>query len=107
MFEGPGGAAGEGAHIGAAIAAAGEDSLDMLLRYILAHLMHFRGLIGHPGFNWMQGGKPMQMQVTYLTSITNERDPKLRAEKLRKYAEEVSAEFGVRPPSAGACIRNS
>jgi hypothetical protein len=100
MFEGPGGAAGEGAHIGAAIAPAGEDSLDMLLRYILAHLMHFRGLIGHPGFNWMQGGKPMQMQVTYLTSLTNEKDPKLRAEKLRKYAEEVSAEFDIRPPSA-------
>jgi len=38
--------------------------------------------------------------TNYLTSLTNEKDPKLRDEKLRKYAEEVSTEFGVSSAAA-------
>lgn len=72
-----------------------EDGLDLFLRFILAHLMRFRARVGHPGF-WLKGGQP-QMMVTYLTSITHEKDPVLRAEKLRQYEDEVRAGFAGNP----------
>jgi hypothetical protein len=108
LLEGFGGKAGEGAHIAVANIACSEDSLDMFLRFLLGQLIHFRPFVGHPGFEWMKDGAPGQMAVTYLTSVTTEQDPVLRAEKLQRYAEEVRAEFGqpqaskATPHDAGA-----
>ena len=48
------------------------------------------------------------MKLTYLTSITNETDPKRRAEKLRQYRDEVIAEFAQNNPiSPGVPSPNS
>ena len=96
MLEGFGGEAGEGAHIAVATIATKEGSLDMFLRFLLAQLMHFRPLVGHPGFWVKQQPQPM-MELTYLTSLTNERDPTRRAETLRQYEEQVRADFARRP----------
>ena len=111
MMEGLGGSAGEGAHIAVSCAET-KDSLDIFFRFLLADLIHFRGLVGHPGF-WTKDPQPM-MKLSYLTSITNETDPNVRAEKLRKYREEVIAEFaqnpispGSPPPNAAAVSENS
>lgn len=100
MLEGFGGAHGEGAHIAVSATEIREGGLDLFLRFLLAHLIHFRGLVGHPGF-WLKQGQP-QMSLTYLTSITHEKDPKKRDEKLRRYAEQVIAEFGSPPVSPSA-----
>ena len=99
FFQGFGGTAGEGAHIAAANIGCTEDSLDMFLRFLLGQLIHFRGLVGHPGFKWEKDGVPGQMALTYLTSITTEEDPVLREEKLRKYAKQVRAQFEKAPAS--------
>jgi hypothetical protein len=93
MLEGFGGEKGEGAHIGTSLIATGEDSLDMFLRFLLGQLIHFRGLVGHPGFKWVKDGAPGQMHVHYITTITNEQDPNLRKKKLDRYAEEIRAQF--------------
>ena len=100
ILEGFGGKAGEGAHIAAALIRSGEDSLDMFLRFLLGQLIHFRGMVGHPGFQWVKDGAPGDMLLTYMTSITLEKDPVLRDRKLRAYAEEVRAEFERSPPDA-------
>jgi hypothetical protein len=99
MMEGFGGRAAEGAPIAASAMPMGEDSLDVFLRFLLAKLIHFRGVTGHPGFDWTKGGTAMPPQVllSYLTSITNETDPILREKKLREYAEQVQAEFEGMP----------
>jgi hypothetical protein len=97
MLEGFGGPAAEGAHIAVSAIDIKEDSLDMFLRFLLAHLIHFRGLVGHPGF-WLNQGQPM-MTLSYLTSITHEQDPVLQAEKLRRYEEQVRADFARHPVS--------
>jgi hypothetical protein len=88
LWEGSGAAAGEGAHIAGSMVEVGENTLDLFLRNLLGHLIHFRALSGHPGFNWMNDGQMPQMRLHYLTSITQERDPVLRDQKLKKYAEE-------------------
>lgn len=90
---GPGGAIGEGSHIAIGCQELGRGTLDAFLRILLAHLQFFRGIIDHPGFNWSQiGGSPARL--TYLTSITYEKDPAKKREKLEKYKEEVRKEFG-------------
>jgi hypothetical protein len=96
IMEGFGGAAGEGAHV-AVSSVETKDSLDMFFRFLLADLMRFRGLVGHPGF-WTKDPQPF-MKLTYLTSITHETDPNKRAEILRQYREEVIAEFARNPIS--------
>jgi hypothetical protein len=72
-----------------------KDSLDIFFRFLLADLMQFRGLVGHPGF-WTKDPQPF-MKLSYLTSITHETDPSKRAEKLRRYRDEVIAEFAQKP----------
>ena len=67
-----------------------EDGLDYFLRFLLAHLIHFRAHSGHPGF-WLKDQH--QMALTYLTSITHEKDPVQREQNLRQYADEVRADF--------------
>jgi hypothetical protein len=72
----------------------GEDNLDMFLRFLLAPLIHFRGMVGHPGFMWVKDdGQPEDMQLAYLTSITHEKNPTLREQKLQEYAKQVQDEF--------------
>jgi len=106
MMEGFGGEHAEGSHVGVATIAIKEDGLDLFLRFILAHLMHFRARVGHPGF-WLKAGQP-QMMVTYLTSITHEKDPVLRAEKLRQYEDEVRAGFAGNPvPPQDGSVKES
>jgi hypothetical protein len=97
MLEGFGGAAGEGAHI-AVSAAETTDSLDVFFRFLLSHLIFFRGLVGHPGF-WTKDPQPM-MKLTYVMSVTQEQDPTLRAEKLERYKQQVIAEFQSTTPQA-------
>jgi len=97
MMEGLGGKESEGAHLGAVAMEIGENSLDMFVRLLLVHLMHFRDFVGHPGFDWSNvEGRP-EGTVTYLTSITHEKDPALRDKKLKQYADEVRAEFVKNP----------
>ena len=67
-----------------------EDGLDYFLRFLLAYLIHFRTHSGHPGF-WLKDQH--QMALTYLTSITHEKDPVQREQNLRRYADEVRADF--------------
>jgi hypothetical protein len=99
-LQGFAGKAGEGAHIASALIHSGDDSLDIFLRLLLAQLIHFRGIVAHPGFMWFkENGEPGVMMLTYLTSVTNENDPVLREKKLRAYAEEVRAEFERSPAS--------
>jgi hypothetical protein len=39
------------------------------------------------------------MKLSYLTSVTHETDPNIRAQRLRTYREEVIAEFAQNPIS--------
>jgi hypothetical protein len=66
--------------------------------------MHFRGLVTHPGFDWVQqGGKVPPSIMRYLTSVTHETDPVAKELKLRKYAEQMRAQFS-RTPAPGESI---
>jgi hypothetical protein len=56
MMEGFGGNQGEGSHLAVSTTKMEDDSLDMFLRLLLAQLAHFRGLVGHPGFDWRRQG---------------------------------------------------
>jgi len=94
LFEGLGGSAGEGAHIGVGATRIGKPTLDAFLRMLLAHLQFFRGLVDHPGFNWSEGSGPQQAQIFYLTSITHEKDPTKRAAIMAEYQRQVREEFG-------------
>jgi hypothetical protein len=99
IFEGDGGPAGEGAHIAATLIKTGQDSLDMFLRFLLGQLIHFRGMVGHPGFKWVKNdGAPGDLALTYVTTLTSEKDPALREQKLKRWAEEVREEFARSPP---------
>lgn len=90
IMEGFGGPHAEGAHVAVATIPMKEDGLDYFLRFLLAHLIHFRAHSGHPGF-WLKDQH--QMALTYLTSITHEKDPVQREQNLRQYADEVRADF--------------
>lgn len=107
MLEGFGGEHGEGAHVGTSLIATGQDSLDMFLRFLLGQLIHFRGMVGHPGFQWVKDGAPGQMRIHYLTTITNEKDPVLREQKLQQYADQVRAEFEQSPAPPDQCANRS
>ncbi|MDZ5650335.1 DUF6602 domain-containing protein [Nitrospirillum sp. BR 11828] len=95
MLQGFGGPKSEGTHIAASAVDAGENSLDMLFRYILVHLMHFRAMTGHPGFDWKKDNKEFQMAISYITSITHENEPARRNEILRQYQEKAIADLEI------------
>jgi hypothetical protein len=84
-FEGFGGAAAEGSHIGIGILPVGTDAIDYFFRILLSHLMFFRTIVPHPGFKLEDLGK---IAVRYLTSLTAENDPVRRDRLLRLYAED-------------------
>jgi hypothetical protein len=98
MIEGLGGKSAEGAHISASAAEFGENTLDVFLRLLLPHLSAFRHIVDHPGFDFASLQSQHQMLIQYLFSHTNETDPKKRAQKLAKYAEEVKVELAKNPP---------
>lgn len=97
-LEGLGGPAGEGSHLAISVAEFEEYTLDGFFRLLLPHLMFFRSMVDHPGFNW--SSFPVEKKhpvLTYLTSFTVEKDPEIRELKLKKYAEEVRREFEKTP----------
>jgi hypothetical protein len=97
-IQGFGGDQGEGSHIAVSATPVKDDSLDFFLRFLLAQLMNFRGLVAHPGFDWrQQGGEVPPSVMMYLTSVTRETDPVAKQLKLREYAERVRAQFASTP----------
>jgi hypothetical protein len=94
MPEGP---QAEGMHVAVSASELGKDSLDSFLRFLLAHLAFFHERIEHPGFNWKRTDAKGQAFLRYLTTITNEKDPKLRDIKLKQYAEQIRKEFASKP----------
>jgi hypothetical protein len=98
VLDGPGGQ--EGTHIGFGIQDLELTTLDAFFRLLLSHLMVFRGKIDHPGFNWRHSPTEGKMEITYLTSITYEKDPEKRKEILRSYKEEVRKDFEQNPAPA-------
>jgi hypothetical protein len=98
LIEGPGGRASEGMHIGVGHQALGADSVDFFFRILLMHLSYFRGIVDHPGFSFQNLASGGQALISYLTTITYEKDPKRREERLRKYRERVKAEFAGGTP---------
>jgi hypothetical protein len=99
ILEGFGGPHAEGAHVAVATMPMKEDGLDFFLRFLLAHLIHFRAHSGHPGF-WLK--EEHQMELVYLTSITHEKDPVRRDQNMRRYADEVRADFLKTPVPTGS-----
>ena len=84
----------EGSHLAIGRQELGELSLDGFLRFLLAQLTFFRGIMDHPGFKVTESG---QMRLTYVTSFTSEKEPAKRAEKLRIYREQVEQDFARNP----------
>lgn len=93
VMDGPGGEQMEGGHVGFGIQNLGYAALDGFFRFLLSHLMVFRGMIDHPGFDWRSLPAEGKMRVTYLTSITYEKDPEKKKEILRTYREEARKDF--------------
>ena len=89
-FEGSGGEAGEGAHLGIGAMPSGKGTIDAFLRFLLPHLTHFRPIVDHPGFKWPSSGDTI---IRYLGSITSESDPQKRKEKLAAYRKQVEKQF--------------
>ena len=78
------GAQPEGASFGVGTLEFGKATLDGWLRLLLAHLINFRAVVDHRGFDWshlLTRGMP----VTYLGSVTHEKDPTRRDARLREY----------------------
>lgn len=97
VYEGAGGAAGEGTHIAVGVQELKSDSLDGFLRLLLAKLDLFPSFLGHPGFDWSNTESGNQVRLEYLTSITLERDPEKKKQLLEKYAAEAKADFEKNP----------
>lgn len=91
-FEGMGGPGAEGTHIALAVHEFGPRTLDAFLRYLLIHLTFFRGIVDNPGFKW-EDSQANEMKLTYLNTITFEKDPILRIQKQQEYLEQVKADF--------------
>lgn len=97
FLEGLGGDAGEGAHIGLSVQHLGESTLDVWFRLLLASITMFRGVVDHPGFAWSGSLPEGKQQITYITSVTTEKDPEKRKAILEKYAAQVKADFAKNP----------
>lgn len=97
-LEGVGGPAGEGSHLAISVAEFEEYTLDAFFRLLLPHLMFFRSMVDHPGFDWSSFPVEKKHQVlTYIMFFTVEKDIEIRELKLKKYAEEVRREFEKTP----------
>jgi hypothetical protein len=93
VLDGSGGPESEGSHIGFGIQKLEQATLDAFFRFLLVHLIFFRGIIDHPGFNWGSSPDEGKTAIKYLTSITYEKDPEKRKEILRSYKEAVRKDF--------------
>ncbi|MGH9752795.1 MAG: DUF6602 domain-containing protein [Blastocatellia bacterium] len=100
VMDGLGGPEMEGGHIGFGIQHLGYAALDGFFRFLLSHLMLFRGMIDHPGFDWRSLPAEGKTKITYMTSITYEKDPEKRKENLRAYREEARKDFEQNPAPA-------
>lgn len=76
----------EGASFGLGTLPLGEGTLDGWFRLLLGHLILFRPVVDHRGFDW--GRVPGGMTLTYLGSCSNEPDPVRRAQLLASYRQE-------------------
>ena len=98
FMEGLGGAVAEGSHIGVSVGLFEEYTLDAFFRILIPRLSLFRHIVDHPGFQFDQMPiKRKEQMIHYMFSITEEKDPKLRQEKLKKYAEQVRQELSGTP----------
>jgi hypothetical protein len=88
-----GGEEAEGAHLAVAVLELGTKSLDAFLRLLLAHLTYFRNIVDHPGLDFGTSDEDNLMKLRYIGSVTNEKDPILRKQKLEQYAREVREDF--------------
>jgi len=95
FIEGSGGSFGEGSHIAISHMELKSEGLDWFFRILLAHLIHFRSRVDHPGFNWTKSYSGGLSHLRYITSFTQEKDPEKRKEILKKYKDEVVKEFGL------------
>lgn len=100
FLEGEGGGAAEGSHIGVGVHQLGDTTLDAYFRLLLANLTLFRNMVDHPGFGWSTHLPKGMIKVTYLTSLTQEKDPVKREEKLREYAAKAKEEMFKTPVPA-------
>jgi len=106
ILEGTGGDAGEGWQLGIGAKRFGEATLDAFFRMLLMHLTLFRGVVEHPGFGLAQHLPNGMQHVSYLTTITNEKDPIMRQAKLAEYRELARRQFAQTPvPSDWATRR--
>ena len=93
VLYGLGGDAAEGVHLALGAQELGDNTLDAFLRMLIAHLASFRNSVDPSGRLWRTPGGKQLVALTYLRSITMERDPVRREEKLRRYADEAAREF--------------
>lgn len=93
VLYGLGGEAAEGAHLALGVQNLGDDTLDAFLRLLIGHLASFRNSVDPSGRLWRFPGGKQLVALTYLRSITTERDPILRDEKLKRYAADAAREF--------------
>ena len=97
FLEGLGGDAAEGSHIAVGVQDLGLATLDGFLRFMLSQLTFFRGIVDHPGFNWKATPSQGLVKLTYLMSVTLEKDPVKKKEILQRYKDEVIKEFSEHP----------
>jgi hypothetical protein len=93
IISGSGGSQAEGAHIALCIQELGQATLDVFLRLLLTHLIHFRWIIDHPGLGWgsfLPGG---YVKLEYLASVTFEKDPEKKAAILKQYREDAEKDL--------------
>lgn len=80
----------EGLHLAVGAVKTGATTLDVLVRYLLAHLVPFRHHVDHPGFDWKLSEESRNVLVSYLLSVTMEPDPERRQEIGIRYREMVT-----------------
>ena len=97
-FEGIGGPAGEGAHLGISVVPFGYHTLDAFFRLLLPRLSLFRHIVDHPGFKFSEMPlKTKTQMIIYLTSFTLETNPIIRDEKLREYSRQAVESLSKNP----------
>lgn len=74
ILRGLGGDAAEGMHVVSAVSPIGPSTLNGFLLVLLSHLVSFKGVVDHPGFNWSEMESAGELEIRYITSISGE-DP--------------------------------
>ena len=87
----------EGAHLAASAGKFDEFTLDAFMRVLIPQLIMFRPVVDHPGFAFSEMSQEGGQMISYLTSMTSEKDPVKKMEKLKAYAAEARAEMAKSP----------